>query len=242
MHQQAVRAELRVRGYVEPPRVGAQGTATSQMFGTAQLQAWAGQRNCCNARLPNAKTRTPRSHRLCCAAFLNRKKPDKKTQNLSNFEAFFRKAPFFKQYADGTMLLGDCVMILATQYSSGQISYNDSSFLGLVVLLSWVCFGGSRGDYNGKGDDYDNEAALFNMGIPLFAAMVNSCVTWAGTCTVSVAVFAFLISHNLMEPGAVWVIPAGADIPPETEVLVAMLITMSCWRALLLRFRMSPFL
>jgi hypothetical protein len=180
-------------------------------------------------------------HRSSVFCVASQKKPGKKERyQLSVFEYFFRKSPVFSQFVDGTMVLGDSVMVFATQMACNRISFSDNTFIGCIMFLCWIFTAASKGDYKGLPPVPSNNVEFFNSGYPILAAAMSACATWALAITASVAVFSFLIAHNLLDAAPITQIPQDSDVAPETEVLVALLITMACWRSVLQRFRMFP--
>ena len=55
---------------------------------------------------------------VCQAMNSNRNPKQNPKQQMSRVEAFMRSTPGFNRFVDGTLLLGDVVMVLATQVST----------------------------------------------------------------------------------------------------------------------------
>jgi hypothetical protein len=53
----------------------------------------------------------------CQAANSNRNPKQDPKQQMSRVEAFMRSTPGFNRFVDGTLIMGDVVMVLATQVS-----------------------------------------------------------------------------------------------------------------------------
>jgi len=139
--------------------------------------------------------------------------------------------------ADGTLILGDMVMIAATEISSERIPWESMPELTGVSLVAWVLCAVLLGDYRGRSPSSDNWY-LSLLGPP-FVAIVDATVTWASSATVSIAIFSLLVSSNLLDSGYNLVLEdlATDNLSPQLEVAVALLITMSCWRGIAARLR-----
>jgi hypothetical protein len=54
----------------------------------------------------------------------------------------------FNRFQDGILILGDAVMVLATELSSERLPLEQLPYLGGVAVASWVFAGAVLGDYS----------------------------------------------------------------------------------------------
>lgn len=163
-----------------------------------------------------------------------------KLQQLSGWDTFVRSTPLFNRFVDGTLIFGDCVMILATEGASDRMPLVEGwPYLVAAVIISWVAVSGARGDYSGKADDSD--MLLLSVGFPVFLAVLNATVTWAAAILASLPLYAYLVSHFMVEASSVLVLNDEAtQMAPQMEVSTALLVTMSCWRGIVAKLRYLP--
>lgn len=68
-------------------------------------------------------------------------------QQVSQLEAFIRDTPVLNRFLDGTLILGDAVMLVATEASSERLPVEQIPALAAVAVGSWVIAGAILGDY-----------------------------------------------------------------------------------------------
>jgi len=167
------------------------------------------------------------------------------------------------RFSDGTLVLGDAVMVASTQLSSERIAWGDEAAPLLFVSVGcWILAAAARGDYlPDKRREYDDPLSLM-MGFPVLIGIADACVTWAVAVVPAMGLDAWLAASFLVDPLAVaaavspkaaaaTAIAAGTfargaaagpeahALSPQLEVLVAMLITMSSWRGIAAWVRLS---
>lgn len=143
----------------------------------------------------------------------------------------------FNRFQDGILILGDAVMVLATELSSERIALEQIPALGGVAVASWVIAGAILGDYTQEPDP-DANPLSDALGWPIFAAVVNAMITWALGMVVSIFGFSWLVSNFIVEPEMVLEVARDGMLSPQLEISVALLITMSCWRGMAARLRL----
>lgn len=173
-----------------------------------------------------------------------------------------RATPVLNRFADGTLVLGDAVMVASTQLSSERISWDEAGPLLAVSVAAWVLAAAARGDYlPDRAREYDDPLSL-SLGFPVLIGIADACVTWAVAVVPAVGADAWLAAHFLVNPltvaaavspyaaaatAGLTTFAQGAAGPPEhvlspqLEVLVAMLITMSSWRGIAAWLRLSSY-
>lgn len=159
----------------------------------------------------------------------------------SQLDGLMRRHPLLSRFYDTTLLLGDCVMIAATQTSSERIPWSDIPALLGVLLVCWVAAGAWNGDYSPSGTRaHDDVPWQLSMLGPTFGSVLGAALTWAFAATGSVAAYAVLVARNAMDAAPVVEGLNSDDLSPQLEVVVALLITMTCWRGIASRLRPSP--
>ncbi|KAG2438400.1 hypothetical protein HYH02_010855 [Chlamydomonas schloesseri] len=152
-----------------------------------------------------------------------------------------RRSPLLSRFSDGTLLLGDCVMILATEASSERIEWASFPALVGVLLGTWVAAGAWNGDYSPDGtrahQDVPWQLAMLG---PTYGAVLGAALTWSLAATASVAAYAGLVAGGLLDPVPVVEDINSEDMSPQLEVIVALLITMTCWRGIASKLRPHP--
>lgn len=68
-------------------------------------------------------------------------------QHISQLEQFMRETPVVNRFLDGTLILGDAVMLIATEASSERIPVEQIPALAGVAVTSWIIAGAALGDY-----------------------------------------------------------------------------------------------
>lgn len=68
-------------------------------------------------------------------------------QQVSQLEAFVRDTPVLNRFLDGTLILGDAVMLIATEASSERVPTEQIPALAAVAVGSWIIAGAVLGDY-----------------------------------------------------------------------------------------------
>lgn len=133
--------------------------------------------------------------------------------------------------ADGTLMCGDVVMLLATEASSDRIPWDQLPYLAAVVITSWVVTATAKGDYRGNQfDDFEIMSGLY-----IVRAIFGATATWAISTTLAILGYSFLVSHFLVNPELLVV---SKEVSPQIEVIVAMLVTMTSWRGIAARLRL----
>ncbi|KAF6249838.1 hypothetical protein COO60DRAFT_1706334 [Scenedesmus sp. NREL 46B-D3] len=160
-----------------------------------------------------------------------------KQQGISELESFIRKTPVANRFLDGLLILGDAVMLLATEMSSERLPLEQVPALASVAVISWVAAGAVLGDYAMLRDPDENPLSNA-MGWPIFQAVVNAMITWAVAMVFSIGGFSWLVSSYVVEPELVLEVARDGMLSPQLEISVAMLITMSCWRGMAARLRL----
>ncbi|PNW76286.1 hypothetical protein CHLRE_12g540700v5 [Chlamydomonas reinhardtii] len=152
-----------------------------------------------------------------------------------------RRNPLLRRFSDGTLLLGDCVMILATEASSERIEWASFPALVGVLLGTWVAAGAWNGDYSPDGtrahQDVPWQLAMLG---PTYGAVLGAALTWSLAATASVAAYSGLVAGGLLDPVPVVEGINSEDMSPQLEVIVALLITMTCWRGIASKLRPHP--
>lgn len=163
--------------------------------------------------------------------------PGGKQQGISELETFIRNTPVANRFLDGILILGDAVMLLATEMSSERLPLEQVPALASVAIISWIAAGAILGDYAMLRDPDENPLSNA-MGWPIFQAVVNAMITWAVAMVFSIGGFSWLVSNYMVEPELVLEVARDGMLSPQLEISVAMLITMSCWRGMAARLRL----
>ncbi|GIL49535.1 hypothetical protein Vafri_5736 [Volvox africanus] len=159
----------------------------------------------------------------------------------SRLDSYMRKHPIFSRFYDTTLLLGDCVMILATEASSERIEWSSFPALVGVLLVCWVTAGAWNGDYSPGGSRaHEDVPWQLSMLGPTFGSVLGAALTWAFAATASVAAYAVLVARNALDAAPVMEGLNSDDLSPQLEVVVALLITMTCWRGIASKLRPLP--
>lgn len=153
----------------------------------------------------------------------------------SAIEQFIKSSPVLSRVQDGTLIFGDIVMILATEVSSERIPYESMGVLVGVMAGCWVAVAAAMGDY--KGSTPTSDSLYISMLGPAFLAVLNATMTWAVSMMAAIAVYAFLVANNMLDAAPVVENLGEDDLSPQLEVVVALLITMSCWRGIACKLR-----
>ncbi|KAI8474853.1 MAG: hypothetical protein J3K34DRAFT_406794 [Monoraphidium minutum] len=156
---------------------------------------------------------------------------------MTELEEFMRETPGLNRLVDGTLILGDAVMVLATQAASERVPLGEAPYLAAVAALSWVLAGAVMGDYKAEPGPDDNP--LSNMlGWPVVVSIANACITWAVAMVPSMLGFSILVSNYLVAPETVLELERDGMLSPQLEISVALLVTMLCWRGMATKLRM----
>ncbi|GIL73574.1 hypothetical protein Vretimale_5185 [Volvox reticuliferus] len=162
-------------------------------------------------------------------------------QGGSRLDSYMRKHPLLSRFYDTTLLLGDCVMILATEASSERIEWSSFPALVGVLLVCWVTAGAWNGDYSPGGSRaHEDVPWQLSMLGPTFGSVLGAALTWAFASTASVAAYAVLVARNALDAAPVVEGLNSDDLSPQLEVVVALLITMTCWRGIVSKLRPLP--
>jgi len=151
--------------------------------------------------------------------------------------SFMRGNALLSRVLDGTLIMGDAVMVIATELSSERIPWNDDTkYLVGVMVLSWFSAAVMLGDYRGQPPSSDDLYVQTVLG-PTFISVLDSTVTWAVAAVLSIIAFSWLVNHFIIEPGPLMDGLGTDDLSPQLEVAIASLITMSCWRGIVAKIR-----
>ncbi|KIZ01536.1 hypothetical protein MNEG_6425 [Monoraphidium neglectum] len=157
-----------------------------------------------------------------------RRRQQQRASGMTQLEEFMRDTPGLNRLVDGTLILGDAVMVLATEVASERVPVGELPYLAAIAVFSWILAGAALGDYKAVPDPDDNP--LSNMlGWPVVVSIANACITWAVAMVPSMLGYSFLTVLELKRDGM---------LSPQLEVSVAMLITLICWRGMATRMRM----
>jgi len=165
------------------------------------------------------------------------KKRDDKSKQATRKSRNVTKYPVLARLIDGPLILGDAVMIAATEFSSQRIPWTeDTKWLLCVAVLSWFTAGVILGDYRGQAPYNDNLYVQLVLG-PIFIGVLDCTVTWAVASVLGSLGYAILVNHNVIDP--TWIMDGLGtdDLSPQLEVGVAALIIMPCWRGMALKLR-----
>lgn len=77
-------------------------------------------------------------------------------QQVSQLEAFVRNTPVLNRFLDGTLILGDAVMLVATEASSERLPVEQIPALAAVAVSSWIIAGAILGDYTMEPGQYNH--------------------------------------------------------------------------------------
>jgi len=136
---------------------------------------------------------------------------------------------------------GDLVFITATQFASDRIPVSYEIPLILVLTSTWTLVAHLRGDIRyTKQQLEDRDSFSMMTGLSLYDAIQQTLLTWLIWAPVALGSWAavlcqlhtaglFVGDNSMMDGGR----------PPEDQVIVAILITVLCWRVFL-RFFFVP--
>jgi len=145
--------------------------------------------------------------------------------------------PLLARFGDGALMLGDCVMIAATEASSDRVGWAAMPVLGGVLLGSWLLVAVARGDYAPPREEPSSLAAM--LGLPALVAITDAMLTWALTVPCALAAYAGLVSSGSVPPELMLHLGEGPHrgLAPQMEVVLATVITLSAWRGIAARLR-----
>ncbi|KAL6764865.1 hypothetical protein V8C86DRAFT_2464909 [Haematococcus lacustris] len=146
-----------------------------------------------------------------------------------------KNTPVLNRLSDGTLLMGDVVMVVATEVSSERIPLEVLPQLAGVMAGSWVMAGLLMGDY--KGTMPESENWYLNLLGPSFTAIINCCLTWSIAVTLALAVSSLCVANNILPSEPFFEDLATENLSPQLEVAVASLVTMCAWRGIAARLR-----
>eukprot|EP00200_Dunaliella_tertiolecta_P001209 CAMPEP_0202361774 /NCGR_PEP_ID=MMETSP1126-20121109/14203_1 /ASSEMBLY_ACC=CAM_ASM_000457 /TAXON_ID=3047 /ORGANISM="Dunaliella tertiolecta, Strain CCMP1320" /LENGTH=206 /DNA_ID=CAMNT_0048955795 /DNA_START=1709 /DNA_END=2326 /DNA_ORIENTATION=+ len=142
---------------------------------------------------------------------------------------------------DGALILGDTVMLIATEASSeripmflaaedgGGLSPDFISLTGVTVLC-WLVAATILGDYKYVRPESDDWYQ--NLLGPVYIAVLNATLTWGLSALMSLAIFSYMLSANLLAAAPLLSDIRTEDTSPQLEVAIAILIIMTCWRGI----------
>lgn len=166
-----------------------------------------------------------------------RRRQQQRAAGMTQLEEMMRDTPGLNRLVDGYMILGDAVMVLATEVASERVPLNEMPYLAGVAVFSWILAGAVLGDYKNEPDPDANP--LSNMlGWPVVVAIANACITWAVSMVPAMIGFSVLVSNYVVTPEVVLEVERDGMLSPQLEVSVALLVTMLCWRGMAARLRM----
>ncbi|KAJ9506470.1 hypothetical protein QJQ45_019452 [Haematococcus lacustris] len=193
-------------------------------------------------RLSKSSTPCVRHRLLCCSVVARRTlKEQQRERERKRQRSELVKKPGEPEEAggswlsDGTLLVGDVVMVVATEVSSERIPLEVLPQLAGVMAGSWVMAGLLMGDY--KGTMPESENWYLNLLGPSFTAIINCCLTWSIAVTLALAVSSLCVANNILPSEPFFEDLATENLSPQLEVAVASLVTMCAWRGIAARLR-----
>lgn len=130
---------------------------------------------------------------------------------------------------DGAVIVGDAFIVSSTQLSSSLIPADEVTTYGALALVIWLTVASLRGDYTCF--ERISEEGSFLIGWLLYQGVLQGCFTWLFYTVLHIMLLSAAVSHGWLEAGPVLDIELGAKVSPILEVDVALLITMTAWRA-----------
>lgn len=105
------------------------------------------------------------------------------------------------------------------------------------MVFSWVGAAVYLGDYQGQAPSSDD----WNLSMlgPSFLGVIDSTLTWGLAMVVSIAAYSLMVANNLLDASPIVDGLGTDDLSPQLEVVVALLIIMSCWRGIAWKLRMD---
>eukprot|EP01025_Chloroclados_australasicus_P064957 TRINITY_DN8774_c0_g1_i3.p2 TRINITY_DN8774_c0_g1~~TRINITY_DN8774_c0_g1_i3.p2 ORF type:complete len:205 (-),score=12.87 TRINITY_DN8774_c0_g1_i3:362-976(-) len=144
---------------------------------------------------------------------------------------------------DGPKLMGDLVMVWATQLATNRVPQDDKLILGTILLTCWVGTAWLRGDYSiyqvDEGEEWLHMASPF---YPTYKAFTRTFFTWAMFTPPLLFAYSLLVANNMLVDSVPLItITNDANLPAELEMMVALCITLSCWRGMYTAFQSGLF-
>lgn len=147
------------------------------------------------------------------------------------------KNPVLSRLMDGALIMGDAVMMTATELSSTRLPWDqDLKYLLGVMVLSWFAAAFSLGDYRGVPPTTDNLYLQLFLG-PSFISLLDATVTWALAAVIAMLSYSILVNQNIIDAAPLMDGLGTDDLSPQLEVAVASLITLPCWRGIAAKIR-----
>lgn len=119
------------------------------------------------------------------------------------------------------------MMIAATHLSSNMIPLEDQPALIATVVLSWFVVALVKGDY---AEEEPLSRMARELGFDVYNGITGALSTWLLFVPVALVCYATLVSQDLLDAGVVVANVPGREVSAELEVLLAILVTLCCWR------------
>ena len=143
-------------------------------------------------------------------------------------ERFVRRAGLHK--INGTLLLGDAIMVLTTHAASEKIPQENLALISIVACTCWVGTSLSKGDYN-LVQYYPNDEWISSQpGYSVYVGIRESAFAWMVFVPVVLTALASLVIHEVVDAAPIVIAAEGCRVSPELEVIVAIALTVPCWR------------
>ncbi|GAX73910.1 hypothetical protein CEUSTIGMA_g1360.t1 [Chlamydomonas eustigma] len=164
----------------------------------------------------------------------NRNSKPKPSENKSSKGS---SSKLTSRVADGALILGDAVMLIATEMSSERLLWDEEAlYLVGTAVLSWFIAAAALGDYTGKPPSSENPFIQMFLGAS-FVSLLDATVTWAVAAILAASSYAVLVSQAVIDSSPLMEGLWTEDLSPQLEIAVASLITMSCWRGIATKMR-----
>ncbi|KAK9810509.1 hypothetical protein WJX72_012008 [[Myrmecia] bisecta] len=182
--------------------------------------------------------RPPCSHYSPCLAYRQRRV--RSTSRIRCRIVCLGQAPS-RNIIDPTLVWGDCMMLLSTELASDRVPKDQMGLLSGVLVAAWVgvAVAVTKGDYRYK----YSEPSMIYFNSPyataMLIAMFTAATTWALFVPTALAAYASMVVHHLLDVDVIRQ-PASSPyaLPPELEVVMAVLWTVSSWRGIYAAYRL----
>ncbi|CAD7698590.1 unnamed protein product [Ostreobium quekettii] len=135
-----------------------------------------------------------------------------------------------------TLAWGDVVMMAATHLASDMIPLPDQPALITTSALAWFMVALLKGDYAAGGENQPSSLAV-GMGLDLLNQLTRVMLTWLLFVPTAFVCYGWLVPQHLVDATVVLGKVPGRQLSAELEVLLAALITLTCWRGIYARIR-----
>lgn len=133
------------------------------------------------------------------------------------------------QDVDMALIFGDAWMVACSHFASSLIPPSELTPFSALAVSLWILSATVRGDYTSY--RRVSEEGSFLVGWTVYIGILQACFSWLFFTPAHLCVLAFLVSHGMVDPSPVIHIEMGSRVSPILEVDVAMLVTMTTWRA-----------